>query len=186
MTLSINVKRPLLVLCTALLAAVALADVCVWRDPERTMSQIFPNAGDYKSLTRKIDAKTREKIEKRIGVDLDPSERTEWGSYKIVDKGGKELGRIIACAQSGDYGAIEVVMGVTPEGKVKGVYVQRTRERVSKQLRSRDFLAQFDGKAVRDPLKVGDDVKAIKGGENASKAVALAVKKMLVLYDELK
>jgi len=164
----------------------ALADVCVWRDPEKTMKIVFPEAADYKTLTRKISAELRKEIEKRLSAELDPSERKEWASYRIVGKGGKELGRIIACAQKGEYGVIETIMGVTPDGKVKGVYIQRSRERVNKQLKSREFLGQFKDKTVNDPLRIGKDIKGIPGGEKAAEAVAFAVCKMLVLYDKLK
>lgn len=167
-------------------AAPLLADVCVWRDPEKTMGQIFPEAKDYKSLTKKISTELRKEIEKALGAALDPSEKSEWASYEISDKNGKVLGRIIACAQDGEYGAIEVVLGVTPDGKVKGVYIQRSREKVSKELRSKEFLQQFIGKTAKDELRIGVDLKGFKGGEKAAQAVAFAVKKMLILYEKLK
>lgn len=178
-------SKALLIAALVLAAGQALADVCVWRDPEKTMATIFPQARDYRSVVRTIGPDQLRRIEQRVGAPLDPSERNEWGSYEILDGDGRVLGRIIACAQTGEYGAIETVMGVTPEGRVVGVYIQRTRERVSKSLKSREFLAQFENKTVGEPLKVGDDIAAVAGGHQASEAVALAVKKMLVLYDEL-
>lgn len=168
-------------------AAVGLrADVCVWRDPERTMALVFPKAMDYQSLTRKIPPELRLRIEARLGVSLDPSEREEWGSYRVLGPGSRELGRIIACAQTGEYGAIEVVMGVAPDGKVVGLYVQRSRERVNSALKSREFLRQFEGKTLKDPLHVDKDIRGIPSGEKAVEAVTLAVRKMLLLYSELK
>lgn len=162
------------------------ADVCVWRDPERSMTQIFPAAKSYQSLERKLSAEQRARIEQRLGQALDPSERDVWASYRILGDGGKELGRIIACAEKGAYGVIEMVMGVSPEGKVVALSIQRSRERVMPQLRSPDFLRQFQGKTVRDPLRMGQDLHGIPGGEEATAAVALGLRKMLILHSELK
>lgn len=168
------------------LAAPLMADVCVWRDPERTMAQLFPKAKDYQSLTRKISPETRARIEQRLGTPLDESEREEWGSYRITGPGGQELGRIIACAQKGEYGVIEVVMGVSNDGRVVGVSIQRSRERVNAALKAPGFLRQFEGKELKDPLRIGKDLRGIPEGDKATEAVALAVRKMLVLYSELR
>lgn len=169
-----------------LLAAPLMADVCVWRDPERTMALIFPKAKDYQSLTRKISPEARARIEQRLGMPLDESEREEWGSYRISGPGSQELGRIIACAQKGEYGVIEVVMGVSSEGRIVGVSIQRSRERVNTALKSPTFLRQFEGKSLKNPLRIGEDLRGIPEGDRAAEAVALAVRKMLLLFSELR
>ena len=38
---------------------------CIWRNPERTMIRIFPDAKDYKTITKKISAEDLEVIEER-------------------------------------------------------------------------------------------------------------------------
>ncbi len=166
-----------------LAASAVFADVCVWRDPERTMQKIFPQARDYETVERKIPSEKLRLIEGRLGKSLDPGEREDWVFYRIRGKVGETLGYVLTDAEKGEYGAIEVVMGITPEGKVTGVYIQRARER-DQEFKSRGFLDQFSGKTKEDPLRIGRDIKA--GNSLPAEQVSFAAKKMLVMYDELK
>lgn len=167
----------------------ASADVCVWRDPERTMAKLFPDAADYRTVTKKIKTATARKIEKLAGVKLDESEKVEFNYYEITGKvAGKtqQLGTVLALAGAGEYGAIEVVIGVDLEDRIVGVYIQRMREKKSKKLRSNDFLGQFKGKSVSDPVTLGDDIQPVSDAEAASRTITVAVKKMLAFYEVLK
>lgn len=165
------------------------ADVCVWRNPERTMQKLFPEARDYKTITAKMTSERIAAIESAIGALLDESEKKEFDRYEItgVSEGKpQKIGTVLALAGKGEYGAIEVVIGVDPRGKVVGVYIQRSRERVTKALQSPDFLNQFAGKTKNDGFDVGNDINpASPDAEAASRVVAFVVKKMLVFYDVL-
>src|SRR5574341_1001211 len=86
-----------------------LADVCVWRNPERTMSTIFPEAKDYRTVDKKISPDKREIIEKKLNDKLAPGEREDWTYYKILGKDDQGLGCIIADAEKGEFGVIEIV-----------------------------------------------------------------------------
>lgn len=195
MTMDAKSRPP--ALCTCLVAAIAVlviaprparADVCVWRDPERTMAKLFPAAADYKTVTRKITADVARKIEERAGVRLDDSERSEFNYYEITGKlEGKtqRLGTVLALAGTGDYGAIEVVIGLGTDERIVGVYIQRMRERNGDKLRSEDFLGQFKVKSVADAVELGMDIKPVNEAMTASRAITVAIKKMLVFYDVL-
>lgn len=159
------------------------ADVCVWRNPERTMTKIYPEAGDYKTITKMISKEKKEVIEKRLGESLAPGESKDWIYYEITDRKGKTLGYIIADAEKGEYGVIEMVMGITPDGKVVGLYIQRSREK-DKEFKSDEFLRQFIGKIVKDPIQIGKDIK-VASNSIPVKGVILGVRKMLIFYDEL-
>ena len=176
-------SRTLVALGLALSGAAAHADVCVWRDPEKTMTQLFPEARDYKTVDRKIPAATRARIERRLGRQLEAGEAENWTYYTLIGAKGAVLGSVIADAEKGDYGVIEIVLGLEPDGRVRGVYIQRSRERKSKELSAPAFLAQFSG-------KVGDltgdaSVQPVAGAETASREIAFGVRKMLVFYSEL-
>lgn len=177
------------ILLLGLTATSALADVCVWRDPERTMQKLFPQARDYKTRTEKMTPERMAAIEKAIGVPLEDTERKEFDLYEItgsVDGKAQKLGTVLALAGKGEYGTIEVVVGVDGAGKLVGVYIQRSRERVSKALQSPGFLKQFAGKTRNDGFDIGKDIKpASPDAENASRVVAFVVKKMLVFHDVL-
>ncbi|HWC60796.1 MAG TPA: hypothetical protein VHC44_13965, partial [Verrucomicrobiae bacterium] len=106
-----------------LLAAPVRADVCVWRDPERTMQRIFPEAHDYKTITVNMADKVSA-IEKQLGAKMDDSEKGEFNYYEITGASGQKIGTIMALAGKGEYGVIEVVIGLDGNGKVVGAYIQ--------------------------------------------------------------
>lgn len=166
----------------------AEADVCVWRDPERTMTKLFPNASDYRTVTKRVTPELARAIEERAGVRLDDSERTEFNFYEITGRAGgrtERLGTVLALAGTGDYGAVEVVIGLGPDERVLGTYVQRTRERHADKLRSDEFLSQFRGRSAKDSPARWRDVRLVDEAPTASRAVAVAVHKMVVFYDAL-
>lgn len=159
-----------------------LADVCVWRDPERTMTRLFPKARDYETIDKKISTEQRARIEKQIGKPLDPGEREGWIYYTIRDENGEPLGYILTDAEKGEYGVIEMVMGITTDGKIIGVYIQRARER-DKEFKSKEFLDQFVEKTKGEPIQIGKNIK-VKSSV-PTEQVAFGVRKMLVMFDEL-
>ena len=180
-------SRLLTFLALVLFAAPALADVCVWRDPERTMQKVFPSALDYKTTTVKFKHDNVRAIETELGFVIDePSQGGEFNFYDIIEAvGGKprKMGTIIALAGKGEYGAIEVVIGVDGAGKIVAAYIQRSRERVTKSLESTAFLHQFKGKTRADTFEVGTALKpASAEAMAASRTVALVIRKMLVFY----
>lgn len=182
---SVTVFKRLALLAVALcLTATALrADVCVWRDPERTMRRIFPQARDYKTVTHKMTPARIAAIEAALGAPLESSERREFDVYEITGADGSRAGTVLALAGKGEYGAIEVVIGVDGSGRIAGTYIQRSRERTTKALQSPDFLAQFAGKTKGDAF---DRIKpAAPEAVPASQTVAFVIRKMLVFHDVL-
>lgn len=164
------------------------ADVCVWRDPERTMTKLFPAATDYRTVTQRITPELARQVEERAGTTLDDSERAEFNFYEITGRAAGatvRLGTVLALAGRGEYGAIEVVVGLDPDERIVGVYIQRMRERQGDKLRAEAFLGQFRGKTKDDPLEVGRDIRPVAEAPAASRVVALAVKKMLAFHDVL-
>lgn len=189
-SVTISKRAAAVVLCLVLVATSARADVCVWRDPERTMQKIFPQARDYKTVTVKMTPERIANIEKSLGAKLDDSEKNEVSFYRVtgIVAGGKPrvLGTIIALAGKGEYGVIEVVIGVNEDGKIVGAYIQRSRERTTHDLESATFLDQFKGKTEASGFEVGRDIKPTSASaEPGSQVVTFVIRKMLVFYDVL-
>lgn len=156
------------------LPALAQADVCVWRDPERTMIKLFPEAKDYKTEVYKPNPDQIERIEALAGVPLLASEKVEYNLYAITAD-GRTLGWVLALAGTGEYGAIETVVGLDTDRRIRGVYLQRIRERQNKALKSDEFLSQFRGKTLQDTF----DIKPVAGAEKASSEITHLIRKML-------
>ena len=178
----------LLALLAVTWALPAVADVCVWRDPDKTMSKLFPEARDYLTITKRMTAEAEGRIEKQLGAPLDDSEKGEFNFYDLrARRDGKavSVGTAIALAGKGEYGVIEVVIGLGREGAIRSVYIQRSREKANNVIRSEAFLRQFVGKTVRDPLQFGKDLKAPEGGGTAAETVRVVVRKMLLFNKEL-
>lgn len=188
MTSQDTFKIGLMLLVVTLAPTPASADVCVWRDPARTMSKLFPEARDYMTITRKMTPEIVSRIEKQIGTSLDESEKVEFSFYdiKAIQEGKPaSAGTVLALAGKGEYGAIEIVIGINLSAEISGIYIQRSRERANKALRSDDFLNQFVGKSAEDPLEFGKDLKTLPEAPVAAEAVRLTVKKMLIFQKEL-
>jgi hypothetical protein len=168
------------------LAGSALASLCVWRQPDADIAGIF-GSGSYKTIFADIADAQKQSIEKRLGFALDADE-TQF-KYFPVFKGKERAGTVMTHVGKGQFGAIEVVVAIASSDSapvIKAVRIQRDREKAKAALRSQEFLGQFKGKGLTDAYEVGDDLKtATEGAEKASQAVATAVRKLLIVYDEL-
>ena len=123
--------------------------MCVWRNPERTMTRIFPDARDYKSVTARISAEQRAVIEKTLGYELLPGQQDQFQYYQMLDAAGSAIGTIIPSTQKGEFGAVEFVFGLGPDNVIKGLYIQRARER-DQAFKKRVFLDLFVGRTTAD------------------------------------
>lgn len=168
--------------CKAILIAVLLAawagsawaDVCVWRDPERTMARLFPDARDYRTAVHKLTPAQVARIGTLAGQPLTPDETHEFNIYEVTD-GKRVIGRVLALAGPGEYGTIETVVGIGADDRIRGVYIQRIRERQRAALQSEAFLGQFKGQALTPALSVTPPADA----EKPAQVVIGLVRKML-------
>jgi len=164
------------------------AALCVWRAPDADIAAVF-GSGTYKTVFEDVNKDRQARIEKRLGTALDPDE-TQFKFFPVFQN-KKRVGTVMTHAGKGQFGAIEVVVAVIEDdsgAKVKAVRVQRDREKAKAALRSAAFLGQFKGMRANDEFRISNDVgslkSAAKGAEKASQAVASAVRKLLVVYDE--
>ncbi|OGC43798.1 hypothetical protein A2Y85_01110 [candidate division WOR-3 bacterium RBG_13_43_14] len=170
------------------LILIIFSSLCVWRFPERDMKEIF-NGDSYQTTFFDISADDQEKIEELLGTALDADE-TQFKFFTVF-KDGDTVGTVATHLSKGQYGAIEVVVALEQENDprkftIKEVRIQRDREKDRVNLRSQKFLGQFVGKNSQDPLLVGDDLKpASENSIKSSTAIALAVKKLTVIFDYL-
>ena len=169
-----SLLRPFLFVGLLMFSTQPWADVCVWRDPERTMVRLFPQAHDYKTEIFKLKPDQIARIEALAGEPLHETEKKEYNLYAITAD-GKTLGWVLALAGTGEYGVIETVLGLGLDRRIRGVYLQRVRERKRKALKSDDFLGQFRGKSLKDDLTI----RPVADAEKASAEIARLVRKML-------
>lgn len=171
-----------LFLFSALPASAQDVYLCVWRNPERTMTRLFPDARDYKTVSIPISADQRKRIEGRLGVSLLPGQQDQFQYYEMTGEKGRVIGTIIAASQKGEYGAVEFVFGLDREGVIRDIYVQRARER-DPSFKERAFLDLFVGRSFREAA----DLAKLHTGEPTPGATAVirGLVKELVCYEEL-
>ncbi len=179
-----------LVLCAlgVVLSGVCFPDLCVWRDPEKTMAKIFPDAKNYRTHVEKVPKNILLSIAGEHGFSWDEGElayipKFGFHFYEVIDAEGAALGYITALAGKGEFGAVEVVVGINAQGKIFHIYIQRMRERRAKELRAPVFLDQFLGKGARDMAALRKSFRRVEGAGVASDAVRSTVEKMLSLHE---
>jgi hypothetical protein len=172
-----------LLLGSALPATAQEVYLCVWRNPERTMTRIFPDARDYTSVTARISPEQRAAIENSIGTELLPGQQDLFQYYEMTDAAGKAIGIVVPSTQKGEFGAVEFVFGLDPDLVIKNLYIQRARER-NQAFKDREFLDLFVGRSVNDSLAVQ---QIENGGSTPGKqAVIRGMVKEMTTIQELK
>jgi len=146
--------------------------------PGEKLAAIFPKA---KKFVQRNVVLTKEKIasiEKELGSKLRQEDHKPIFYIAMNDK-KKPVGLVLFVDVKGPRGTIDGAVGLNMKGKVVKVAVYEHKE--SDAIASDKFLKQFIDKGIDDDFKVGDDIEAVKGHEEASKAVALIPKKTLVI-----
>ncbi len=153
--------------------------MCIWRNPERTMTRIFPDANDYKTINYPIKAEERSIIEKKLGVELLPGQRERYQYFILTRDDGTEIGYIMAASQKGEFGAVEFVFVLNTDQKINAIYIQRSREREN-DFKTKEFLQSFKGKSLAEikDLKLWQDSNLSFG----KKAVLKGIYKELLCF----
>ncbi len=101
--------------------------------------------------------------------------------YELYDVDGELIGYSVDASASGYAGLVNVMVGITKDGEIKGIKVISHTE--TKGLTSEEtangFFSQFRGK--KGSVTLGTDVEAMSGATISSKAVTKAVQKALSL-----
>ena len=156
--------------------------LCVWRNPERTMTRIFPDAGDYKTVNVRITPEQRKTIEEIVGYELLPGQRDQFQYFEMTDREGRTIGTIIPSTQIGEVGAVEFVFGMDADLKVRDRYIQRARER-DQSFKDRAFLNLFVGRSIEE--KTGFDQLYTGDPTPGTTAVITGLTKAMVAYEVL-
>ena len=153
--------------------------VCVWRNPERTMTRLFPAARDYQTVSLPITSAQLAAIESASGTTVLPGQRTQFQYFVMLDSAGATIGYTAAVTQKGEYGAIEFIIGLDRGFSVTGMYIQRARERHN-QFREEAFLRGFAGKSICDIASISDPYGA--GGNYGTRAIVQGLRKELAAF----
>jgi hypothetical protein len=143
---------------------------------------------DSKAVTYKkveIAAKDRDRLVRRLGYT--PARQTY--TFYVATSGAKPNEKIDGYAlideEPGEHLPITFAVKLSPEGVVLRQEIVCYREARGDEVRAVQFRQQFVGKSSHDPVMTNQDIVAVSGATISSRAMAVGVKRALVLFDEL-
>jgi hypothetical protein len=130
---------------------------------------------------RKIEltAGDRARLKARLGYE--PAR----GSYTffVAESNGKVDGYAIIDEENGEHMPITFAVKIGPNGAVERQEVVEYREARGDEVRDLSFRRQFVGKTAGDSLCPERDIAVVSGATISSRAMAVGVKRALVLFD---
>lgn len=181
---------------------------CTLSNPSEDLKYLYPEMTSFKEdlneLPRLKDGTELFKgLKARLGSDLDPIYETFETPYTVysVFKGQAKIGVVHGVNVPGKGGVIQVFLSMDPgTAEIKSFFFQRLESPAARQLRSKEFRAQFAGLtlgdfykhdyyAAVDPGAKADKVNGIKpppldpSGQPDYEASLRGVRKNLILLD---
>jgi Na+-translocating ferredoxin:NAD+ oxidoreductase RnfG subunit len=161
---------------------------------EEALNFVFPEVDEIVTETKTLSKMELMKIKKKLDGKL-VFYQTGSKSEQVVEeneytfyfglKDGERIGMAMIEVQPGKWGPVEFIIAVDMDGEVKDVAVMSYQEIRGRPIKKRSFLDQYIGKTAQDRLKVGRDIHGISGATISSRCATFAVKKVLVMYEEL-
>jgi hypothetical protein len=164
-------------------APVEAPPLCPWRQPEADLRALFAGATGYQTETRILSGQ-RVELAERLGRAPEPDEHS-LHLYR-VRAGEATIGTVLTRRVKGEFGAIELVLAVDPDGRVRAVRLQRLREPqpAAAALENADWLGQFAGGSTASDWRLGGLVPTVPSSAAASaQAIVDGVRGLLILLD---
>ena len=105
--------------------------------------------------------------------------------FYFASKNGTKTGVVIFDEEPGKWGPVDFIIGLDLQGAVTRVEVLSYEEKRGQPIARRSYLSQYDGKTSKSALTVGKDINGVSGATISSRCATFAVKKAIVLYEEL-
>lgn len=176
---------------------------CDLNDPDRDVKRLFPSSTGFKTVYVSIDRKGGDRllgeIEERLGDRFKGLFETADVPYTIYEiyRGKEIIGYIHGVNQKGQYGGIQVILGLDTSGVITAFYYQKLTSRQAKKLKEPAFGRQFIGLSLKNfygyDVSSGKSVQGslvdrIKNPDTEAdvdfRASLRGVKKNLILMDE--
>jgi hypothetical protein len=169
-----------IIFATCLLAPAAHAEG-VYFCTRDLLSDFFRSseAVSYRKLSLTDSDKNR--LRERLGYVPQKSSYTLY-----VAKTGERIdGYALIDEEKGEHQPITFAVKLSPQGVVERQEIVAYREAFGDEVRDARFRKQFVGKTVRDRIQCNDDIVAVSGATISSQAMAVGVRRAVILVDEL-
>jgi hypothetical protein len=155
---------------------------CTLSNPAEDLRYLYPEMTSFKEELRefprlKDGAELFKNLKTRLGSDLDPIYETFETPYTIytVFKGQTKIGFVHGVNVPGKGGVIQVFLSMDPgTAEIKSFFFQRLESPAARQLRGKEFRAQFAGLTLGDFYK-HDYYAAVEPGSRSDKLAAIKV-----------
>jgi electron transport complex protein RnfG len=149
--------------------------------PRAVLAEFFPRSQLVTYKKYELTAEQKSRVERKLGYALPRSSYT----FYIAKSGETVDGYAILDDEPGQHLPISYAVKMSPRGTVERQEIMVYRERYGDEVRDPRFREQFVGKSAADPLRPGEEIVAVSGATISSRAMALGVRRCLVLLDEL-
>lgn len=153
---------------------------CTLSNPAEDLKYLYPEMTTFKEELNefpklKDGAELFKGLRARLGSDLDQIYETYETPYTVyrVFKGQTKIGIVHGVNVPGKGGVIQVFLSTDPAtGEIRSFFFQRLESPAARQLRSKEFRAQFNGLTLGDFYK-HDYYAAVDPGAKADKVAAI-------------
>jgi hypothetical protein len=155
--------------------------LCPWREPDADMHALFPSGTHYEAETRILSG-LRVELEERLGR-RPSAEENALHLFRIY-RDQTPLGTVVTRRIKGDYGAIELVLAIGQDLRVRGWRLQRSREPepVLEALLDPAWRRSFEGKGADSPWQLGLDIpQVVPVAAGSAAAVVEGARSLLIL-----
>lgn len=141
------------------------------------LADMFPDAESVRPEPLVLDAARAQAFQQQLGY------APPRGAYVVyvARQGAQILGYALIDDQLGQEEPITFAVQLSPQGVVQRQEILVYRESHGEEVRNPRFRAQFQGKGPGDPVQAGRDVMIISGATYSSRAMAIGVKRAIVL-----
>jgi len=153
----------------------------VYLSPDEAAKLMFPKSETVREAILSLTPKQKDIIQNRIGWNFP---ETSFECF-IGETDGQTDGWAIIQNTIGKHKPMTYMVGVTPDGKISNVEVLVYRESRGSEVRKKRFNYQYEGKDVRDPIRINRDIINISGATMSVRSMSAGAKRVLVLVEEL-
>lgn len=160
-----------------------MPDPIPWREPEADLRRFFPGANAHREEVRILSGE-RLTLIRELGRQ--PTAEEHWVVLHRALRGKRPSGVVMVRRVAGTGGSIEVVLAVGPDGKVRGVRLQRHREpaAIAAALESRKWQSAFVGRTAGSRWNVEHGALAVPvPARPPARAIVQAVRSALIVLE---
>jgi len=157
-------KLVALILCLGATSLVAADRIFTNPKPDAHLKKLFPNAAAFSKLEGTPLHFTAYAADPQSNPSAAPLGFAFWTTDMVPD-------------EHGYHGPIHILVGMNPNGVLAGVVVDYTSEPYGYfSVEPPEFAAQFAGKSIREPFRVGGDVDAVSRATLSVNSAARAIR----------